>query len=91
MVLVCPADHNLVLRAICVPARDEPHHTKYLLAVKPFLERQQMPWGRDCADHCLRLHIITAVVCQVMHRQVTCINLKSNIPIIKCTSAVFRR
>ena len=37
---------NLVLRAICVPARDEPHHTKYLLAVKPFAERQQMPWGR---------------------------------------------
>ena len=33
--------NNLVLRAICVP---EPHPTKYLLAVKPFVERQQIPW-----------------------------------------------
>ena len=24
---------------------DELHHTKYLLAVKPFAERQKMPWG----------------------------------------------
>ena len=46
---------NLVLRAIYVPALDEPHHTKYLLAVKPFAERQQMPWGRGWHLFCLLL------------------------------------
>ena len=55
----CRTQPNLVLKAISVPARDEPHHTKYLLAVKPFAERQQMPWGRGWTQPLVMTLVLT--------------------------------
>ena len=48
---------NLVLGAIYVPARDEPHHTKHSLQCSLFVERQQIPWegaSASCTKHSYR-------------------------------------